>query len=164
MRYNAPLGPLPRGGETHESMNIGKVLRSEITRLSRREARAQLGAVRRSSATHRREIAALKRELTELRRLLAALRRAAAKPVAAPNGEAANSANRFSARGVRSHRKRLGLSAAEFGRLLGVSAQSIYNWEHGLARPRAEQLARLIEARTLGKREAAARLQAGTQG
>lgn len=142
-------------------MNLGRILRSEITRLSRREARAQLGTVRRSSAAHRRDIAALKREIAELRKLLAALRRGAAAPTAATNGDASNGASRFSARGVRAHRKRLGLSAADFGRLLGVSAQSIYNWEHGLARPRAEQMNRLIEVRTLGKRAAAARLQAG---
>ena len=55
-------------------------------------------------------------------------------------------------------RERLGLSAEDFGKLLGVSAQSIYNWEHEKARPRAEQLAKVAALRGIGKREAKARL------
>ena len=65
---------------------------------------------------------------------------------------------RFVAKGLRSQRSRLGLSAADFGKLLGVSAQSVYNWEHDVARPRAEQLSKLAALRTIGKREAGQRL------
>jgi len=36
-----------------------------------------------------------------------------------------------------SQRKRLGVSAAECGLLIGASAQSVYNWQEGKARPRA---------------------------
>ncbi len=56
-------------------------------------------------------------------------------------------------------RERLGLSADDFGKLLGVSAQSIYNWEHEKARPRAEQLSKVAALRGIGKREAKARLE-----
>ena len=52
----------------------------------------------------------------------------------------------------------LDLSAADFGKLLGVSAQSIYNCERELARPRAEQIAKLAALRGIGKRDAAERL------
>ena len=61
---------------------------------------------------------------------------------------------RFVAKGLKSQRARLGLSAADFGRLVGVSAQSIYNWEQGHATPRAGQLAILAARRGIGKREA----------
>ena len=64
----------------------------------------------------------------------------------------------FSAKGFQALRSRLELSAADFGKLLGVSAQSIYNWESEKARPRAEQIAKLAALRSLGKREVAARL------
>ena len=47
---------------------------------------------------------------------------------------------RFVAKGLKSQRDRLGLSAAEFGKLIGVSAQSVYNWEGGQTRPRDEQM------------------------
>jgi len=66
---------------------------------------------------------------------------------------------RFSAKGLQSQRSRLGLSASEFGKLLGVSAQTIYNWWHEAARPRGEQLGKLAGLRGIGKREAAARLE-----
>ena len=67
---------------------------------------------------------------------------------------------RFSAKGLISQRKRLGLSAAECGLLVGASAQSIYNWEVGKVRPRAKHLAAIASLRSLGKREVAARLAA----
>jgi DNA-binding transcriptional regulator YiaG len=59
---------------------------------------------------------------------------------------------------LRAHRSRLGLSAADFGTLVGVSAQSVYNWEGEKAQPRGEQLARLVAVREIGKREASQRL------
>jgi DNA-binding transcriptional regulator YiaG len=52
------------------------------------------------------------------------------------------------------------------GKVLGVSAQSIYNWETGKARPRQDQLAKLSQLRKVGKRQVIAFLaqQARTQG
>lgn len=50
------------------------------------------------------------------------------------------------------------LSANDLGKLLGVSTQSIYNWEAEKARPRNDQLAKLAAIRGLGKREVASRL------
>jgi DNA-binding transcriptional regulator YiaG len=66
---------------------------------------------------------------------------------------------RFSARSVKAQRARLGLSAKDFGRLVGVSALSIYAWESGKSRPRKKQLPGLAAVRHLGKREARQRLE-----
>ena len=73
---------------------------------------------------------------------------------------------RFSAKGLHSQRNRLGLSATDFGRLLGVSPQTIYNWEQEAAHPRSEQLGKLAALRVIGKREAGERLKqpVGTNG
>jgi DNA-binding transcriptional regulator YiaG len=65
---------------------------------------------------------------------------------------------RFSSRSVKAQRRRLGLSAEDFGRLLGVSAQTVYHWERGKSRPRKSQLAALAATRALGKRAARERL------
>ena len=65
---------------------------------------------------------------------------------------------RFVAKGFRSQRERLALSQSDFGRLLGVSAQTIYNWDHEGARPHNEQLAKIAAVRGIGKREVAERL------
>jgi DNA-binding transcriptional regulator YiaG len=65
---------------------------------------------------------------------------------------------RFSAKGLASQRRRLGLSALDIGLLVGTSGQSIYNWEEGTARPRAKYLPAIAALRTMGKKEAAERL------
>ena len=66
---------------------------------------------------------------------------------------------RFSAKGLIAQRRRLGLSARECGLLLGTSAQTIYNWESAKATPRQSQVNALAEIRSIGKREATARLE-----
>jgi DNA-binding transcriptional regulator YiaG len=60
---------------------------------------------------------------------------------------------RFVAKGLKSQRNRLGLSAGDYARLVGVSAQSIYNWEQGNSTPRPPQLAIIATLRGMGKRE-----------
>lgn len=139
--------------------NIGTLLRDEITRLSRRTLRSEVGATRKASAQHRRQIAALKRQVAQLERQVSMLARRMSQVTAAAPVDSSPKRVRFVAKGLRSQRERLGLSAADFGRLVGVSAQSIYNWEHEGARPRNQQAAILAALRSLGKREAQARLQ-----
>jgi DNA-binding transcriptional regulator YiaG len=138
--------------------NVAALLKQEITRLARKEIRGTALALKKSSAQHRRSIAALRRQIAELQRQLATLGRKLEKGAGATQSVPQTPKVRFVARGLRSHRARLGLSAAEYGKLVGVSAQSIYNWEQGAARPRAAQLAALVALRGIGKREAQARL------
>jgi DNA-binding XRE family transcriptional regulator len=133
--------------------NIGAMLKQEITRLARREVRVQVQATKKASTQYRRHIAALRRQVTALERQLAILRRRGSAAAPPATGDTPQKI-RFVAKGLKSQRARLGLSAADFGRLVGVSAQSIYNWEQGHATPRAGQLAILAARRGIGKREA----------
>jgi len=55
--------------------------------------------------------------------------------------------------GFKTLRQRLGLTAEAIGILLGVSAQTIYNWEAGNTRPRDEQMVRIVMLRGMGKRD-----------
>ena len=66
---------------------------------------------------------------------------------------------RFSARSVKAQRRRLKLSAADYGKLVGVSSLTIYSWESGKSRPRQKQFAGLVAVRGLGRREALAKLE-----
>ena len=135
--------------------NIGALLKQEITRLARREARAQVSATKKASMQYRTHIAKLRRQVGVLERQVTLLQRQTLdKPMAPAVAGAPNRKMRFVAKGLKSQRSRLGLSAADFGRLVGVSAQSIYNWEQGHASPRAEQLGILAQRRGIGKREA----------
>lgn len=139
--------------------NIASVLKEEIARVSRKETRAETQQLKKSSAHFRSDIAALKRRIAALEQLVGRLGKAAGKKSAmASADEPAAGSFRFSASGLLAQRKRLGLSAAEAGRLLGVSDQSVYKWENGKTRPRASQFAAIAELRSLSKKQAAARL------
>ena len=137
--------------------NIGTVLKEEIARLARKETRRETAAMQKAKSQYRRDIAALKRQVAHLERQVALLERKvlAGPPEAAP---AAKSRLRFTAKGLRSQRNRLGLSAADYGKLAGVTGQSIYNWERETVRPRKEQIATLAALRGMGTKEAQARL------
>jgi DNA-binding transcriptional regulator YiaG len=135
--------------------NIASVLKEEISRLARREIKRETSALKKSSSAYRSDIAALKRRVQELERQLRRAGRGREPAVAAAaNEDSVSSGTRFSARSMASQRKRLGLSAAECGLLIGASAQSIYNWEEGKARPRAQHLPAIFALRTLGRRQA----------
>ena len=139
--------------------NVAVILRQEIVRLARREARSQTQGLRKAAAQWRRDIAELKRQASKLRADVVRLERQAPKDALPKITEADAEGVRFKAQGVTAQRMRLGLSAASYGRLAGVTAHTIYKWEHGAARPRKRQLAALASLRSLGKREARARLE-----
>jgi DNA-binding transcriptional regulator YiaG len=133
--------------------SLGSALKNEITRLARKEIKAQVEPLKKANSTYRREIAELKRQVAQLSRQT----KAASRPApAVKDDDAEPAATRFVAKGLRSLRARLGLSAADFGRLAGASGQSVYNWESGKAVPRKSQLSVLAGLRSLGKREAQA--------
>lgn len=138
--------------------NIGALLKAEIARLSKREIRKEVASVKKASATHRREIAALKRHVMALQRKSALLEKRANQAFDSETSALTDRPVRFVAKGLRSLRKRLGYSAAQLARVLGVSEQSVYNWETRKTTPRKEQLAAISAMRGMGKREAQSRL------
>lgn len=140
--------------------NFNSVLKGEIARVARKEIKQVADPLRKANAHHRREIAELKREVVALHKEVRSF--AKVSRASAPLAAEAPGSTRFAAKGLKSLRARLGLSAAEFGRLVGASGQSIYNWEAGKASPRASQKAALATVRGIGKREAAKRLEALT--
>lgn len=138
--------------------NIGLVLKQEISRLARREINGQVRTTKKASVQYRHDIAALKRQVAALQSALGSLQRRPFRESPSATNGSGKSNVRFVAKGLRAQRKRLALSAAEYGRLVGVSAQSVYNWEQEHAKPRAGQLAAIAALRSLGKRDARARL------
>ncbi len=138
---------------------LASVLKDEIARLARKEIQAHVRGLKKANAQYRRDIAQLKRDADRLQRQVAFLEDQERKRAeqGAPAPEQAEG-KRFSRRGLLSHRNRLALSAADYGRLVGVTGQTIYNWEQGRSRPRDEQLAALVEVRGMGKREAQRKL------
>lgn len=141
--------------------NIAAVLKDEIARIARKEVRAQTEDFKKSSAQYRAHIAALRRRVDDLERQLKRVGKTTGRAAPHPAGGDADeqgTSRRFSATRLAAQRRKLGLSAADFATLLGVSGQSVYKWEHGESRPRAKQLEAIAAVRGIGKREAAARL------
>jgi len=139
--------------------NLSSVLKSEIARLARKEIRSETASLKKASTSYRFQVAALKKRITSLERALKQAQRGTRVEASDP-ADAATSNVRYSAKSLASQRRRLGLSAADFGALIGASGLSIYHWESGKSRPRDRYVAALAAIRRLGKREAAARLQA----
>ena len=139
--------------------NIASVLKAEIARVARKEVRGAIDSLRKANSAHRSDIAALKRRVQELERQLKKPPRAPARQSSAATPAEA-SGLRFRAAGMATNRERLGLSAREFGLLVGVSAQAVNAWEQGKAKPVGEQLAVVASLRGITKAEAEERLAA----
>lgn len=138
--------------------NVATVLKEEISRIARKEIRKEMETLKKNSAQHRRDIASLKRKNTRLERKVALLESKIFSDITPEVKELEETKLRFTEKGLKSQRKRLGLSANDYGKLVGVSGLTIYNWEKGATRPRKAQLARLAAVRKMGKKEAMAYL------
>jgi DNA-binding transcriptional regulator YiaG len=145
--------------------NIASILKAEISRVARKEMRIETEGLKKTVAVQRSEIVALKRRIQEMEKALKSLAKSAAstkvsaKADADSGGDGAEGGSfRFRAKGMASNRKRLGLSAEEFGLLVGASGQSVYGWEAGKSVPRTKNLAAIAALRGVGKKEVAARL------
>ena len=141
--------------------NIAAVLKDEIRRLARKEIKTCTSITRQAVVQYRKDIARLKRLVQEQQKKITRVA-AQSKHHRDPSqtDEEPLAGVRYSARSVRAQRKRLGLSAQDYGQLVGVSGLTIYNWEHGTTRPRKAQVAALISVRGIGKREALKQLEA----
>jgi len=146
--------------------NIASVLKSEITRLARKEVRDGGDGLKKTVAAHRADIAILKRRVSDLEAMVKRLAKGQsaiaerARPTLAPSAptESNPTGLRFRAKGMAANRQRLGLSASDFGLLVGATGQSIYAWEAGKTKPKPAALAAIAALRGLGKREVEAKV------
>ena len=138
--------------------NFASALKDEILRLARKEVRQAVEGLKKASGQYRSDIAALKRQVAALEKQQARLGKAGPKKVAVEADGESSTKFRFSAKRLAAQRQKLGLSAGDMGTLIGVSAQTIYNWETGKTRPRQSQLAAIAAVRKLGKKAIQAQL------
>ena len=145
--------------------NIAALLKQEITRLVRKELKAETESLKKSNSRYRAEIAELKRRVATLEQQLKAAGRQGPKQTPQAIQTNAPAGNiRFRADGLKKHRDRLGLSAPALASIMGVSAQTIYNWEAGTTRPSKEQVGKIAILRKMTRceiQEGLARMRAG---
>jgi DNA-binding transcriptional regulator YiaG len=146
--------------------NIASLLKEEIARVARKQLRGETETLKKASSHYRSEIAQLKRRIDALERQLKRVSKGGPSSRSTPSAASARAAEeadgrqvRYSAKSLRSQRRRLGLSAADMARLIGVSALSVYKWEGGNTRPRPKQIEAIAALRDIGRREAQKRLE-----
>ena len=157
LSHSTLSGPNELGGTIALMPNIASILKAEISRVARKEVRGEVASLKKAVGAHRTDIAELKRRAQALEQELRVLRKASPEVAVQETSEPSTQALRFSAKGLLSQRKRLGLSAEDCGLLVGASGQSVYNWEGGV-RPRSKHLAAIAALKAMGKKEVAARL------
>jgi DNA-binding transcriptional regulator YiaG len=145
-------------------MNIAQVLKAEISRISKREAKSLITPIRKSSAKIKPDVADLKNRLAllekEYKRLnVLVINLASTQPAPA---EAPQDDVRITGKGVKAMRKKTGLSQKEFGKLTGVSTSAVVQWERkkGVLKLRDATRKAIMAVRGIGKVEARKRLDA----
>jgi DNA-binding transcriptional regulator YiaG len=150
-----------KGAETMS--NVVKILKAEIARISKKEAKSATQAVGKSNTWLRKTVADLKKRLAliekENRRLVATVKKYQVTQSQKPDQEDGRKA-RFTSRGIRALRRKLRLSQADFGKLLGTTAHSVYLWETkiGALNLRDKTKAALLSIRGLTARDAKEKL------
>lgn len=143
-------------------MNVMSVLKAEISRLARKEAKQVVAPVQKASANYRSLIAGLRKQLDSLQKEVAMLKRAAPRADKVL-GAKTEPEGRFwiTGKGVKAMRKKAGLTQEKFGKLVGVSVPTVVNWEKARGKVeirRKETMARIQGLKGKGKREVAAML------
>lgn len=134
--------------------NLASLLKSEISRVARKQIRDEIEPLKKSLSSARSEIVSLKQQVKGLQAELKSVRRATRPQLAETSEAAASPQIRFRASTMKAHRQKVGLSAKDYGRLIGASELSVYKWEGGKAAPRPKTLPNIAAVLRLGKREA----------
>ena len=141
-------------------MNAMSVLKAEISRLAKKEAKAVVSPVQKASANYRGLIAGLRKQVASLQKEVTLLKRAVPKADKVL-GAKTEPEGRFwiTGQGVKAMRRRTGLTQEKFGKLVGVSVPTVVNWEKAKGKVeirRKETMARIQSLKGKGKREVAA--------
>jgi len=143
-------------------MNIAQVLKLEISRISKREAKLLTSTTRSTAILLKKTTADLKNRLSilekankELQKQVESLVAAIPKPVEEPEAK-----GWISGKGVKYLRKKLGITQEELGKLTGVSLGGVRGWERqtGMLKLKDASKKAIMAVRGIGKVEARKRL------
>ncbi|WP_218512047.1 DNA-binding transcriptional regulator [Variovorax sp. dw_308] len=135
--------------------NAYAALKSEMVRIARREVRSETAVFKKTIGQHRAAISALKKKIDALEKAPRQTRKSAtrADAAAARPGASETVQRRFSAARLGAHRAKLGMSAASYGKLVGMSGASVYLWEKGEVRPSAEVIEALAKLKEMSREQ-----------
>lgn len=142
--------------------NIASVLKVEVLRLAGKAVRSAVHPLRSEKIALKKAVRDLRKRVLRLEKdnelLLAEQERYRKLLVSVIPADALRI--RVTAKGMRSLRRKLGLTQVEFAKLLGVTSQTIWMWERkrGSLRVKDETKKRIYAARDIGAREARRRI------
>lgn len=151
--------------------NLATLLKEEISKLARKEVQDQTRELEKTIKEQNARIARLEKQddqpkakakgKAKAKAKAKADKPAPAKKAAAPAAEPAaapapkrKSKTRFSPASLKNNRKRLNLSQAEVGVLLGTSTNTVLRWEAGSSKPRDAHLPKIAALSKMGKKQA----------
>jgi len=143
--------------------NIASVLKAEILRLAGKAVRSAVNPLKSEKVALKKVVRDLRKRVVRLEKdqelLVAEQKRHSKLVVGAIPAEKLTI--RVTGKGMRSLRRKLGLTQVEFARLVGVSSQNVYHWEsrQGSIRVRDKTKKAIFAVRDIGAREAKRRLQ-----
>lgn len=144
--------------------DIARVLKEEIQRLARKESKMAVANLRKDNAMLKRVAADHKRRLAKLERqnrlLLSEAQKRRKQSMLVADGDVDKA--RITAKMVHATRDKLRLSQADFAKLVGVSTQTVYQWEHkeGRLSFRGNAKTAIVAVRKFNRKEAQQQLEA----
>ena len=143
--------------------SASKLLNEVIRRLAKKEINPVARDLKQANSALRKQVAGLNKRVADLekdnKRLVAAEKK---KLKASPKvSEDELEGVRVTARGVRALRRKWSVSQVDFGKLLGVSSQTVIRWEaqEGALSMRQKPMEAYVALRGLGAREAQRRIE-----
>jgi len=144
---------------------LAQTIKNEIRRISRREISLALSNFRRDRIALNKRLAEQKGRISEIEKYNKELSKKLAAVSQGQRGDADSEPQAeqvaIYARGIKSLRRRLGLSQVNLGKLVGMNAISVAHWEKKsgkIAIRKPEALKMIMELKGMKKREVAARL------
>ncbi len=143
-------------------IKVMKELKSEISRLARKEINAELSPIRKVNAAQRGFIADLRRQVSALQKEMSVLKQwePATKNAVNESSSVADVQFRVSGKGIKALRKRFGITQTALARLADVSGPAVVQWEKnsGKIRLRRKTAQKLQEIFKMKKRDVTAQL------
>ncbi len=132
---------------------LEQTLKSEITRLARKEVRSAVDPLARDVRALKKTARELSQKVKQLEKLAQSVEVAKPQPSIPTASQAEVKKARMSPGLIKKLRKRLGITQAELAVLLDAGLSTVALWEQGRTSPRPETRARLVALRKLGRRD-----------
>ena len=131
---------------------IEGIIKSEITRLAKREVRSFFLPLKREVRQIGVRLSGLSKGVASLNRMSKELHLGEARPKLEATTEEVK-ASRLTPERISRLRRKLGISQREMGMLTGASLGAVQSWEKGKFRPKGEKKAALVALRKMKKGE-----------